>query len=74
MVFSDTQKLLSFMRFHLLVFGLNAYFIDVLFKKKILLYTFEFKPISHVLFYHIQNIWTYVEVRDPFLVEFCRTQ
>ena len=63
------QKIFSFMRSRSLTVELSVCANDVLFQK-IFSCTNVFKAISHFLFYQVQHIWFYVEVFDPFGVEF----
>jgi hypothetical protein len=62
MVFFAVQKCFSYMRSHLLITYLGACANSVLFNK--------FKAIPQFLSYQIQWIWFYIEVSDPFAVEF----
>ena len=61
------QKLLSFKESHLLIVSLSVCAAGVVFKKS----AFAFKCTSHFLFYKVQCGWLYVEVFDPFGLEFC---
>ena len=64
------QKLFSCSSSHLLIVGLSAYAIGVLFLK-VLSSNNEFKTTPHILFSHILDVWSYFEFPDPFGVEFC---
>ena len=65
----DLQKLLSFRRSHLLLVALSVCATEVIFRK--------WFPVpmrsstSYFLFYKVQCGWLYVEVFDPFGLEFC---
>jgi len=61
------QKLFGFMKSHLVIVELNACANGVLFGLSL---PSEFKAIPCSLFYQVQRIWFYVEVFDPFGVEF----
>lgn len=64
MVSFATQNPFNFRSSHLLIVGLNASAILVLFRKSPS-FAKEFKPFLHFLFSQIQGIWPYVEVLDP---------
>lgn len=64
-----THNIFSFMRCLLSVVCLSACGICVLFRMSFL--WLRGQDYSLLLFYQIQCVWLYVEVLDPFVIEFC---
>ena len=68
MVSLAIQKLFSFMKSYLLMFFVSVLLVSC---SESLSCASVFKTLPYFLFYQIQGIWPYVEVLDPFRVEFC---
>ena len=64
------QKLFGFMRVHYLIVHLSTCTTIVSVQEDVSSANVS-KTIPHFLFYQVQCIWFYVEVFDPFGLEFC---
>ncbi|ERE83670.1 hypothetical protein H671_2g6542 [Cricetulus griseus] len=73
MVSVAVQKLLGFTSSYLLIVGFSAFANGTKFcsVQKVFSCAIKFKTIPHFLLYQVQCIQFYVEVFDPFGVEFC---
>ena len=65
------QKLLSFRRSHLLIVALSVVATGFLFRKWSSVPMHSSKCTSHFLFYEVQCSCLYVDIFDPFGLEFC---
>ena len=63
------QKRLSFMKSHLLIVDLSAFFLCS--TQKVFSCANEFKAIPHRLLYQVFCVWFHVELFDPIGVECC---
>ena len=59
------------MRSYVLVVDFSDYTVCQYSALEVVSFDNEFKPVSHFLFYEVHCTWFYLEVFDPFGVEFC---